>query len=156
MRTLLAQAGIVGEVPEVRAMSDGQEMTLQEWCDQLPKSHLVHRELKSLRARVVELETRLEITPDHPCDGIACRDQTIDALENRCVYLDAGLAEKEREIEATERNISSAMDTIHKQDWQIAQLERAFAIAKYHCRPDHRDFVELQRIATALDQERGK
>jgi hypothetical protein len=36
-----------------------REMTLQEWCDRLPKIHLVNTELSALRQQVAELDARL-------------------------------------------------------------------------------------------------
>lgn len=40
-----------------------------------------HQEITALRARIAELEARLEIDQAHPYDGIAARDATIAALE---------------------------------------------------------------------------
>jgi len=49
----------------------GDLMTLEECA----------AEIGRLVDRTAELEARLEIDPDHPFDGIECRDQTIRALE---------------------------------------------------------------------------
>jgi cell division protein FtsB len=47
-------------------MSDEQrEMTLEEWCDRLPASHRVNRELQDLKQREAELVEALEELEDH-------------------------------------------------------------------------------------------
>lgn len=38
-------------------MSEQREMTLDEWCNELPEFHLANRELAKLRARIAELES---------------------------------------------------------------------------------------------------
>jgi hypothetical protein len=46
-------------------MSDEQrEMTLEEWCDRLPASHRVNRELQDLKQREAELVEALEELED--------------------------------------------------------------------------------------------
>ena len=42
-----------------------------------------HAECERLRAEVDRLRTRLEISPDHGYDGIACRDETIAQQDER-------------------------------------------------------------------------
>lgn len=50
-------------------------------------------EVIELRARIAELEARLEIDPAHPYDGIAARDATIDGLQGQIAELEADRAE---------------------------------------------------------------
>jgi len=49
--------------------------------------------ITALRARIAELEARLEIDPAHPYDGIAARDATIDGLQGQIAELEADRAE---------------------------------------------------------------
>lgn len=50
-------------------------------------------EVIELRARIAELEHRLEIDPAYPYDGIAARDATIDGLKGQIAELEAERAE---------------------------------------------------------------
>jgi len=50
-------------------------------------------EVIELRARIAELEARLEIDPAHPYDGIAARDATIEGLQGQIAELEADRAE---------------------------------------------------------------
>ena len=45
--------------------------------------------IEALQARVAELESRLEVDPDHDIDGIAARDATIKLQDGRIAKLDA-------------------------------------------------------------------
>lgn len=44
---------------------------------------VAREEIKRQAAEIERLKTRLEVSPDHPCDGIFCRDATIKLLEER-------------------------------------------------------------------------
>lgn len=50
-------------------------------------------ELTEARAEIERLTTSLEISPDHPYDGIACRDETIRQMDMECDRLAAELQE---------------------------------------------------------------
>ena len=50
---------------------------------------------EALQTRVAELESRLEISPEHDIDGIAARDATIKLQDGRIAELKSRLAESE-------------------------------------------------------------
>ena len=50
-------------------------------------------EVVELRARIAELEARLEIDPAYPYDGIAARDATIEGLQGQIAELEKDLSQ---------------------------------------------------------------
>jgi predicted RNase H-like nuclease (RuvC/YqgF family) len=68
----------------------------QEWSSRVIAGHEEDiREITRLTARVEELETRLEVDPSHPYDGIYCRDETIRGQEKQIARLTARVEELE-------------------------------------------------------------
>ena len=53
---------------------------------------VAREEIKRQAAEIEQLKTRLEVSPDHPYDGIASRDATIKLLDGRIAELQADAA----------------------------------------------------------------
>lgn len=72
-----------------------EAMQLSDWLNQGGWPSYVPQEaaaeLRRQHARIVELEERLEIDYRHPYDGIAARDVTIKALDERIAALESQL-----------------------------------------------------------------
>jgi len=49
---------------------------------------LIDRGRKDVEAEIERLKTRLEVSPDHDCDGIYCRDATIKLQDERIERLE--------------------------------------------------------------------
>lgn len=54
-------------------MSDEREMTLDEWCKQLPSWHAVNKELFALRLRAVEAASRIASEADAEIERLRAR-----------------------------------------------------------------------------------
>jgi len=54
---------------------DEREMTLKEWCDRVPKHHLINKQLKALLEIVEEVAETHHCDEDRKClpNCIACR-----------------------------------------------------------------------------------
>jgi len=59
----------------VGGMMDEREMTLKEWCDRVPKHHLINKQLKALLEIVEEVAETHHCDEDRKClpNCIACR-----------------------------------------------------------------------------------
>ena len=77
--------------------------------------------LREMWEEITRLKARLEVSPEHDYDGIACRDETIrlqderiEGLRNKCALLSAALAQAEKRGEKLEDTIRrlSAPDTV--------------------------------------------
>lgn len=79
--------------------------------------------VSSLRTRIKELETRLEISYDHPYDGIYARDETIKIQDKKIKRLEA---ERLRDI-----TVHSMADRIERQRNHILRLEEKIIEAVY-------------------------
>ena len=55
----------------------------------LPDTGSIHANIRAMKARVAELESRLEISPLHNVDGIMARDATIKLQDERIAELEA-------------------------------------------------------------------
>lgn len=82
----------------------------------------------ALLDRLEELQARLEISPDHPYDGIACRDETIRQQDARIAELDIKCTLYEASLE--------------KADRRIAELEAEVA----HWKANHADIVKRKAL----------
>jgi len=91
----------------------------QEWQELVTRSHLVagqtsnptNRGVRWAEARIKELETRLEIDPAHPYDGISTRDETIKALEADNKRLLVIATHAQRITRALNHDICKALNT---------------------------------------------
>ena len=63
----------------------------------LPDTGSIHANIRAMKARVAELESRLEISPLHNVDGIMARDATIKLQDERIAELEAERAEREKQ-----------------------------------------------------------
>ena len=61
----------------------------------LPDTGSIHANIRAMKARVAELESRLEISPLHNVDGIMARDATIKLQDERIAELERRLREAE-------------------------------------------------------------
>ena len=70
-----------------------REMALQSISD-FGQHQELSEECATLKSRITELETRLEISPDHNIDGIHARDCTIQMQDEFIIELKAKINQK--------------------------------------------------------------
>lgn len=77
--------------PEAYRLADECEESATHWVHEIDTRFKAAKMLRAQQARIAELEERLEIDYRHPYDGIAARDVTIKALDERIAELESQL-----------------------------------------------------------------
>jgi len=80
-----------------------QRATEDNWRQDI--GHYIGLYISDLRAYAEQLESRLEIDPDHSYDGIECRNKTIDMLEDYRVSAEERIQKLEREKQELEAKL---------------------------------------------------
>ena len=85
--------------------------------------------IEALQSRVAELESRLEVTPEHDIDGIAARDATIKLQDGRIAELKSHLAESEDTNKALRVRLGSELERANELVADL-QVERSFLLSE--------------------------
>lgn len=102
-------------------------------------------EIKRQAAEIERLKARLEVSPDHPYDGIASRDATIKLMEGR-------IAELQAQYDCNTAIMHARTDAMNKRAARAAELEQD--AARYRYIRTHRigvKWCELYAGGPALD-----
>ena len=86
----------------------------------LPDTGSIHANIRAMKARVAELESRLEISPLHNVDGIMARDATIKLQDDRIFELERRLREAEDKKTAGGGSPLKRLQTLSS---RVAELE---------------------------------
>lgn len=115
-----------------------------------------------LIAEVERLRTRLEIDERTPYDGIACRDETIKGLDEKCDRLKAEVERLRGEVEAYEEGMRSLACNLGSGGYNAETLTAAQLVDKVQWGVDNlsetqgrlRDEVRAENTALRKDAER--